>query len=221
VSLSGPDPDAREATRLVLGHVLDQLLRLLHPVMPFVTEELWTALTGGESVVLVQWPAVGDGHARTDPEATALIESLMRLVTTVRRFRADQGWQPSRQVPAALTGIGATPLAAHEAAIRRLLRLSEPGDGFAVTATVQAEGVTVELGTSGGIDLAAERRRLAKDLAAAQADAEVTERKLATRSFVERAPAEVVARSRERLAATQSQIAMLTARLTELADAAH
>jgi len=219
VTLTGPDPDAAEATRQVLGHVLDQLLRLLHPVMPFVTEELWTALTGGQSIMVAQWPATGDGQIGSDPEAESLIESLMRLVTAVRRFRADQGLRPSRQVPAALTGIEATRLAAHEAAIRRLLRLSEPGGGFAVSATVQAERITVELDTSGGIDLVAERRRLAKDLAAAQADAEVTERKLAARSFVERAPAEVVARSRERLAAARSEIARITERLAELADA--
>jgi valyl-tRNA synthetase len=221
VTLTGPDLDAAEATRLVLGHVLEQVLRLLHPVMPFVTEELWIALTRGESIVRAQWPGADAGHAGGDPAAVSEIESLMRLVTEVRRFRADQGLRPSREVPAALTGIGATPLAAHEAAIRRLLRLGEPGDGFAVSATVQAEGVTVELGTSGGIDVAAERRRLAKDLAAAQADAEATERKLGTRSFVERAPADVVAKSRERLANARSEIARLTDRLAELADAGH
>ena len=79
--------------------------------------------------------------------------------------------------------------------------------------------MTVELDTAATIDVAAERRRLEKDLAAAQADAAATERKLATPSFVERAPAAVVAKSRDRLAAAQAEIARLTGRLEALPPA--
>jgi valyl-tRNA synthetase len=221
-SLGGGDPDAAAATRAVLGHVLDQLLRLIHPVMPFVTDELWTALTGGDSVMVAPWPA-GRGAAhgtqpaqQRDPAAEAEIESLMRLVTQVRRFRSDQGLRASQPVPAVLAGIGATPLAGREASIRSLLRLAMPGEAFAPTASVQAEGVTVQLDTATAIDVGAERRRLEKDLSAARADAAATERKLATPSFVGRAPEAVVARSRERLAAAQAEIARLEQRLTAL-----
>jgi valyl-tRNA synthetase len=223
-ALNGPDPDAAARTRQVLGYVLDQLLRLIHPVMPFVTEELWTALTGGESVLIARWPgAVAPGAAAgsvglpaRDEAAEAEIGALMRLVTAVRRFRADQGLRPGQRVPAVLGGISGTPLAGHEAAIRSLLRLTEPADGFSPNASVQAEGVTVRLDTSGGIDVAAERRRLDKDLAAARADATAAGAKLASPSFVERAPAEVVARSRARLAAAEAEIASLESRLAQL-----
>jgi len=216
--LSGGDPDAAAATRAVLGHVLDQLLRLIHPVMPFVTDELWTVLTGGDSVMVAPWPASGGGQPaqQRDPAAEAEIESLMRLVTQVRRFRSDQGLRPSQPVPAVLAGIGATPLAGHEASIRSLLRLAMPGEAFAPTASVQADGVTVQLDTAAAIDVGAERRRLEKDLSAARADAAATERKLATPAFVERAPEAVVARSRERLAAAQAEIARLEQRLAAL-----
>jgi valyl-tRNA synthetase len=227
VPLSGDDPAAAATTRAVLGHTLDRLLRLIHPVMPFITDELWTHLTGGDSVMVAAWPgalapgAREAGHAlaaepQRDPAAEAEIEALMRLVTQVRRFRSDQGLRPAQPVPAVLAGIGGTPLAGHEAGIRSLLRLAAPGADFAPTASVQAEGITVQLDTAAAIDIGAERRRLEKDLSAARADAAATERRLATGSFVERAPEAVVARSRDRLAAAQAEIASLEERLAAL-----
>ncbi|MGH3157862.1 MAG: valine--tRNA ligase, partial [Streptosporangiaceae bacterium] len=121
------DEEAADRTRAVLGYVLDRLLRLLHPLVPFLTEELWTALTGGDTVVVAPWPgalagqqvAVPDGPPPTSSAlytaAEAEIDSLIRLVTQVRRFRSDQGLRPGQRVPAALTDIEQTPLAAHEA----------------------------------------------------------------------------------------------------------
>ena len=220
--LSGQDAAAAEATRRVLGEVLDRLLRLIHPVLPFVTEELWTALTGGDSIVVARWPGQVAGGARAlaplpaDPAAQAEIEALMRLVTEVRRFRSDQGLRPGQQVPAALSGLAASGLAEHEGRIRSLLRLTEPPEAFSPTATVHWGEVTVELDTAATIDVAAERKRLAKDLATARADIDAAERKLASPSFVERAPAEIVARSRERLAAAQDEARRLTERLAAL-----
>ncbi len=250
-ALAGPDARAATAARLVLGHVLDQLLRLIHPVMPFVTEELWTALTGGESVVIARWPGqqaaaadapghpVSGGEADAgaaaadaaaaggetaaanpvpgaDPAAEAEIGALMRLVTQVRRFRSDQGLRPAQPVPATLTGISATPLAGHEAAIRSLLRLTPPGPAFTPTASVQAEDVTIQLDTAAGIDVAAERRRLEKDLTAARTDKQAAETKLASQSFVSKAPSAVVTKNRARLAAAQTEITRLTERLAAL-----
>jgi valyl-tRNA synthetase len=227
VPLAGDDAAAAARTRAVLGHALDRLLRLIHPVMPFVTDELWTHLTGGDSVMVAPWPGVaapgireaGGGSAadlERDLAAEAEIEALMRLVTQVRRFRSDQGLRPTQPVPAVLSGIEATPLARHEAGIRSLLRLAEPGADFAPTASVQAEAITVQLDTAAAIDIGAERRRLEKDLSAARADAAATERRLANPSFVQKAPEEVVARSRDRLAAAQEEIASLEERLAAL-----
>jgi valyl-tRNA synthetase len=119
-------------------------------------------------------------------------------------------------VPAALTGLAGSSLAAHEGSIRALLRLSEPGPRFHPTASVVAENVTVELDTAGVIDVAAERRRMEKDLAAARAEADQAQRKLANDSFVARAPADVVAKTRDRLETAQADIARLTDRLAAL-----
>jgi valyl-tRNA synthetase len=217
--------EAAAATREVLGYVLDRLLKLLHPVMPFVTEELWTALTGGDTLMVAPWPGqrpagVSDGAAPfRDPAAEAEIGSLMRLVTEVRRFRSDQGLRPGQQVPAVLAGIGDSRLAPHETSVRSLLRLTAPGDGFTATASVLAEGVTVELDTAAGIDVAAERRRMDKDLAAARKEADQAERKLANESFLAKAPADVVAKTRERLDAARADIERITGRLAALPGA--
>jgi valyl-tRNA synthetase len=119
-------------------------------------------------------------------------------------------------VAAALTGIEATPLAGHEASIRVLLRLTRPAGGFVPTASVQAEGVTIELDTAGAIDVAAERRRLEKDLAAAAAEAERASGKLGTPSFINKAPPQVVEKTRQRLTAAQEELSRLEARLAAL-----
>jgi valyl-tRNA synthetase len=212
VPLAGDDPQAAETTRRVLGFVLDQLLRLLHPVMPFVTEELWTALTGDESVMVAPWPS----FSHPDPAAEAEISSLMRLVTEVRRFRSDQGLRPGQRVAARLVGIQATPLAGHEERIRSLLRLNPPGDSFAASASLAAEGITAELDVAGVVDLAAERRRLEKDLAAARSEADQAARKLDNADFTAKAPAAVVDKTRQRLEAARADIARLEQRLAAI-----
>jgi valyl-tRNA synthetase len=212
VPLTSDDETAAATTRQVLGFVLDQLLRLLHPVMPFVTDELWTALTGEESVMVASWPRFD----YSDPAAEAEISSLMRLVTEVRRFRSDQGLRPGQRVAARLVGIQGTPLAGHEEQIRVLLRLGPPADGFTPSASLAAEGIVVELDVAGAVDVAAERRRLERDLTAARSEAEQATRKLSNAEFTAKAPAEVVARTRQRLDAAQADIARLEQRLAAL-----
>jgi valyl-tRNA synthetase len=214
--------NAADRTKNVLGFVLDQMLRLLHPVMPFVTDELWTALTGQDSVMMAAWPT----FAGDDKAAETEIASLMRLVTEIRRFRADQGLRPGQRVPARLTGIVATPLADHEASIRSLLRLTDPAaaadpaaatDAFNASASLTAEDVTVELDLAGTVDVAAERARMEKDLAVARKEAAQMAAKLGNSGFTDKAPADVVAKSRRRQADAEADIARLEARLASLA----
>ena len=212
VPLTSGGQTAAETTRQVLGFVLDHLLRLLHPVMPFVTEELWTALTGEESVMVAAWPAYSFRDARAEAE----ISSVMRLVTEIRRFRSDQGLRPGQRVAARLAGIEGTPLAAHEEQIRALLRLNPPADGFTTSASLEVEGITVELDVAGVIDVAAERRRMEKDLAAARSEAEQAARKLDNADFTAKAPAAVVDKTRQRLEAAHADIARIEQRLAVL-----
>jgi valyl-tRNA synthetase len=226
------DTAQADSTRKVLGFVLDQMLRLLHPVMPFVTDELWSALTGEDSVMMAPWP----DFEFTDAVAEAEIGSLMRLVTEVRQFRSGQGLRPGQRVPARLAGIEATPLAAHEESIRALLRLTVPEhtgpehtgpahtgpahtgpeDGFRASAALLTEGVTVQLDLAGTVDVEAERKRLEKDLAAARKEAQSMTAKLGNEGFTAKAPAGIIEKSRARLAAAEADIARLESRLAAL-----
>ncbi|MCX4860241.1 valine--tRNA ligase [Streptomyces canus] len=196
----------------VLGEVLDVTLRLLHPVIPFVTDALWTTLTGGESLVIGEWPA--DSGFR-DKDAELEIELVQRVVTEVRRFRKDQGLKDGQKVPARLE-LDSTALAPHEAAIRQLLRLQPEGEGFAATATLPVAGAMVALDLSGTIDVAAERKRLAKDLAAAEKEKAQANAKLGNEAFLAKAPDNVVDKIRGRLAKADEDIARIKAQLDGL-----
>ncbi|MFF3750248.1 valine--tRNA ligase [Streptomyces sp. NPDC002018] len=196
----------------VLGEVLDVMLRLLHPVVPFVTETLWTTLTGKESVVIADWPV--DSGFR-DPEAEREIGHLQQVITEVRRFRADQGLQPGQKVPARLD-LSGTSLAAHEAAIRQLLRLQPEGESFHATATLPVAGARVALDLSGTIDVEAERKRLTKDLGAAQKEKAQAEAKLGNEAFLAKAPDQVVEKIRVRLSKAEADIERITAQVAAL-----
>ncbi|MFE1962718.1 valine--tRNA ligase [Streptomyces sp. NPDC059479] len=196
----------------VLGEVLDVMLRLLHPVVPFVTETLWTTLTGKESLVIADWPA--DSGFR-DAEAEREIGHLQQVITEVRRFRADQGLQPGQKVPARLD-LSGTALAAHEAAIRQLLRLQPEGESFHATATLPVAGARVVLDLSGAIDVEAERKRLTKDLGAAEKEKAQAEAKLGNEAFLAKAPDQVVEKIRARLAKAETDIERITAQVAAL-----
>ncbi|MFC6084879.1 valine--tRNA ligase [Sphaerisporangium aureirubrum] len=202
-----------DRTRVVLGHVLDALLRLLHPLMPFVTEELWRALTVQPSVMVASWPAVDQRYA--DPGAEREILAVQELVTEVRRFRSDQGLKPGQRVAARLS-LDGTGLGAHEGAIRTLLRLDEPDPAFSATARLAVGTATVELDTAGTIDVAAERKRLDKDLAAARKEAAQVAAKLANEQFMAKAPDDVVTKVRARATQADADIARLEAQLAAL-----
>jgi valyl-tRNA synthetase len=202
-------------TRRVLGHVLDTLLRLLHPVIPFVTEELRTALNpGGGSIVVSAWPTADDRY--TDTGAEAELAALQRVVTEVRRFRSDQGLRPAQRVAARLDGLTGAGLAAHEPLIRFLARLDESVEFSATAKLAVAGGVTVELDTRGSIDVAAERARLTKDRAAAEKEVAQCRAKLGNAAFVEKAPVAVVEKIKERLATAGSDLDRINAQLAAL-----
>jgi valyl-tRNA synthetase len=209
--------EAAERTRRVLGEVLDRLLRLLHPIIPFATDELWTALTGGDSVVVAEWPAADP--TRRDQAAEVELTMLQRVVTEIRRFRSDQGLRPAQRVATRLAGLAEAGIADHEPLVRALARLDAPAGGFAATATLTVTGgVTVALDTRGTIDVAAERARLAKDLAAAEKEAAQCRAKLGNQGFVAKAPDQVVAKTKERLAAAEAELARIAAALDALPE---
>ncbi|HQE15779.1 MAG TPA: valine--tRNA ligase [Mycobacterium sp.] len=202
-------------TTAVLAAALDTLLTLLHPVMPFVTEVLWKQLTGGESLVIARWPQASG--ISLDSAVAQRIADLQKLVTEVRRFRSDQGLADRQKVPARLAGLAEAGLGAHVDAVSALAWLSDPADGFSPTAQVEVRlssgTVAVELDTSGTVDVAAERRRLEKDLAAAQKELATTTAKLGNDAFLAKAPGDVVDKIRDRQKLAAEEVERISARL--------
>ncbi|KAA0925911.1 MULTISPECIES: valine--tRNA ligase [unclassified Rhodococcus (in: high G+C Gram-positive bacteria)] len=205
-------------TRGVLGNVLDALLRLLHPVIPFVTETLWKVLTGGESLVIAAWPTASTDSL--DSVAAQRIEDMQRLITEIRRFRSDQGLKPSQKVAARIVGVSESDLDGQISAVTALARLTEPAEDFAATASVEVRlskaTVVVELDTSGTVDLVAERARLVKDLAAAEKELAQTTGKLGNEAFLAKAPDAVVDKIRTRQTIAGEEIVRITARLESM-----
>jgi valyl-tRNA synthetase len=216
------------ATRRVLGYVLDVLLRLWHPLIPFVTEELWTTLTGRETVVLAAWPTgvVTGGAAplvdvaSVDRPAEALITQLQAVVTEVRRFRAEQGLRPAQRVPARIDGLATGELGPFEDQIRSLARLQLPAEGFHETAAVvvghSGRAVRVAVDLSGTIDVGKERARLTKAFDVALNEIVLAEAKLADGAFIAKAPPPVVDKIRARLHDAQAEAERLRGQLDAL-----
>jgi valyl-tRNA synthetase len=198
------------STQRVLGHVLDQLFRLLHPVMPFITEELWTTFTGGQTLMSAQWPVADVSHL--DKSAESVVTQLQAVITEVRRFRNDQGIKPSQKIPGRF--IAPSDVAQYSSAMAFLLKL-EIKD-FTPSASVEIGAIKCELDLSGAVDVVAERARLEKDLAAAKKDLATAEVKLNNEGFMAKAPENVVVEIRERQAATTADIERITAQLAAL-----
>jgi valyl-tRNA synthetase len=202
-----------EASKRVLGHVLDQLFRLMHPVMPFITEQMWTTLTGGESLVVAQWPVANAAHV--DKKAENLIGQLQEIITEVRRFRNDQGIKSSLKIPGRITAKG--DIAQYASAVAFVVRM-ELGD-ITPSAKCEAAGVTIEFDLTGSVDVVAERARLEKDLVTATKDKQTAEIKLNNQGFMAKAPEDVVVEIRERLEKTTADIARITSALAALPQA--
>ena len=207
------DETKSDGIRRVIGEVLDVLLRLLHPVMPFVTEELWCSLTGEESLVIANWP-LGQGQFIKNPFAVDQITRVQALVGEIRRFRSDQGVATSKKIPATLSGLGdAEALVGH---IRSLARLTEPESGFVSSAQLEFDGVTIDIDLHGTVDIAAETARLNKDLNTVEKEIADAEGKLENADFVNKAPGAVVEKIKNRLTSAQQDKERIIRQLADL-----
>ncbi|HEV2567709.1 valine--tRNA ligase [Sphingomonas sp.] len=212
-----PAPGSVDETRQVAGWVLDQILVMLHPFMPFITEELWHAL--GErpyDLIVAKWP-IADARA-IDPEAAKEIDWLIRLVSEVRTARTELNVPPGARVPfsvADASGETERRLAAHAAAIARLARI-EPSATPGGQAQIIVDEATYALQLGDVIDLEAERARLAKAIAAAEKERDSLAGRLGNPSFVERAKLEAVEKARADHADKAAEAERLTAALKRL-----
>ena len=201
-----------EKSKRVLGEVLDQLFRLMHPVMPFITEQMWCTLTNGNSLMISDWPT--SNLSTQDHDAVKLVEQMQEIITEIRRFRNDQGIKSTAKVAAKFSGLSKVGLEDYESAIRHVVKCEAAGNNF--TAKTQIGDVLIEFDLTGAVDLVAERARLSKDLQTAQKDRDTAKIKLDNEGFMAKAPMEVVTEIRERLAQTSADIERITALLEKL-----
>ncbi|MDP9352796.1 MAG: valine--tRNA ligase [Chloroflexota bacterium] len=219
VALADDGPAAR-AARQTLAYTLERCLRLLHPFMPYVTEELWQYLPhSAEALITAPWPS----SEERDPRAEQEYGLLMELVRTVRNARSESNVPPSRLVSALLSaGPHTGVLQEQSSLLARLARINpkelwiEPRisapPAQAVSLVVGA--VQMYLPLAGLVDLEEERKRLEGEIAVALAEAERARALLDNPQFAERAPAQVVDRERARLASAEERAALLRERLS-------
>ncbi|MFT3977175.1 MAG: valine--tRNA ligase, partial [Sphingomonas bacterium] len=186
-----------DETRAVAGWVLDQVLVVLHPFMPFITEELWHALAPrAHELIVAQWP-MADARA-IDPAAAAEVDWLIRLIGEVRSSRTELNVPPGARLSYAVADAGAETgarLERNAATIARLARI-ELGAVSGGSAQVVVDEATYRLGLGDVIDLDAERARLAKAIAGAEKERDSLAARLGNPSFVERARPEAVEKAR-------------------------
>ena len=202
-----------DRSRRVLGHVLDQLLRLMHPSMPFITETIWCELTGGESLVIANWPAVS--KAAPDVAADKVVGDMQVLITEIRRFRSEQGIKTSAKISAQISGLSGD-LLNYEDAIRFLVRLDKPASDFKESARIEIGQFSIAFDLRGAIDVKAERARLSKDLENIKKDLQSAVVKLENENFMAKAPMEVVNEIRERMEFCESEITRINTLLAAL-----
>ncbi len=222
----GTDEAAKAETRAMTAWTLDQTLKLMHPVMPFITEELWDKLAdegaarSEATLIGAAWPEVPDSFI--DTAAQGEIGWLVDLVTEVRQLRAEMNIAPSVKPPLSFVAPDATTaerIARHRDLIVTLARVSEVATVHAApegAVTFVSGGATAALSLAGLIDLEAERARLNKEIAAFESDIGHFNKKLGNPNFVARAAPEVVEEQREKLAEAEAGRVRLQAALARL-----
>jgi valyl-tRNA synthetase len=218
-TFSGGEPAAQAEVRATTAWVLGELVHLLHPIAPFVTEELWQHVTAGKAGALVtrRWPSYAP--ALIDRAAIAEMEGVVALISSIRGARSEMNVPAAAQLVAYLNLDRAVAERAlrHEEQIRRLARLQalrprpETTGAAGQMLQVVVDGGTVFLDLAGTVDLAKERARLAKEIAQLEGELEKIERKLANPQFIAKAKPEVVEEQRERAAEARAALARLRA----------
>lgn len=213
--LEAAKPELREgntATKAVLARALTDILKLLHPLVPFITSELYEALGHTEQLGWASWPQVDKGLLNTDAERD--FERLQHAVTGVRNLRAEANVPPSQEISVAVSGVGAETLRANPAVFKALTRanvLNTPVEGASLLQVVPELELTLPL--TGLIDLGEWRTRQEKRLQELRGNRDKSAKKLTNAKFVQNAPAEVVEEEKRRLSEAEVLIEGLEASL--------
>jgi len=241
--LYGNDPERKRVAQYVLWYTLEQLLRLLHPFMPFITEEIWQALpkagarseergTGKfeprtsnlepASIMLADYPEFSE--SRSFPDDAADMEKVMAVISAIRNIRGEMEVPPSKEIAVILScgGEESLNLMKHnEGSVIALARVSDLAMGVGIAkpedASIQVAGdVQVYVPLKGLVDAEAEIQRLLKEIAKIDKEIELFSKKLENPSFVDRAPADIVAKEREKLAEVTAKKTVLEESLEKI-----
>ncbi|MFJ8458285.1 MULTISPECIES: valine--tRNA ligase [Lysinibacillus] len=221
--LNGEDEAAKKTTRSILAYVLDQTMRLLHPLMPFITEEIWQHLPHeGESITVAAWPTVrADLHFTEEADNMKL---LMDIIRSVRNIRAEVNTPMSKKVPlyiSAKDAVTVTVLEANKAYLEKFcnpesLTIGESLEAPSQSMTAVVTGAELFLPLVGLINLEEEIARLEKELEKWAKEVKLVTGKLSNEKFVSKAPEALVNAEREKLADYESKHAIVLKRLEEL-----
>jgi valyl-tRNA synthetase len=219
----------------VLAHVFETVLKLLHPVIPFITEELWSHLPGRSAPLLATaaWPVADQSWV--DPDAEAAFAQVQALVSAVRSVRAEYGVHPSRTLRAVVHPAGALAARAFQAERRTIERLAklasltldgetpdplgpatQPQPASAGAHAVLPDGSTVFVSLADAIDVRKECERLGRELQRLERQLQTQAARLANPEFLTRAPAEVIERERAKERSWREQRDALAAKLRDL-----
>lgn len=223
LSLYGEDQAAKKKTQSVLAYVLDRTMRLIHPFMPFISEEIWQHLPHeGETVMLASWPTYDEAFENT--EAVTEMNLLMDVIRAVRNIRAEVNVPMSKKVELQLKPVSgqiASIIDRNADYIRRFCNTSEYQSSLALEApdkamTAVVTGVEMYLPLAGLIDIAQEITRLEKEIQHLNSEVERVEKKLNNPGFVSKAPEKVIEEERAKLADYSDKRSKVIARIEEL-----
>lgn len=212
---------ARSASQYVLWYVFRNTMQLLHPYMPFITEEIWQKLPGaGESIMVAQWPVE---TGLRDHNIEKNMELLMDVVTEIRTIRSEKQVAPGRKITAILQADSETQVILKQNGdyLKTLsglenLEIVEPGAKFEQSISAVTNGVEIHLPLADLVDLAEEVNRIEKELATAHQELERAQKKLNNPGFVNQAPPAVVEKEREKVATYVDTVQKLTKLLQEI-----
>ncbi|MYL58086.1 valine--tRNA ligase [Virgibacillus halodenitrificans] len=221
--LYGEDEAKKTTTRSVLAYVLDQTMRMLHPYMPFITEEIWQKLPHkGESITVAKWPKVREEFH--DEEASKVMKLLVSIIKSVRNIRAEVDTPMSKQIKLIIQAESQSIMDALESNREYLQRFCNPSE-LVIATNVEAPekamsavitGAELFLPLEGLIDFDKEIERLEKELAKWTKEVERVQKKLSNKGFVSKAPEAVVEEERQKEKDYLEKQAKVTARLNEL-----
>ena len=217
--LNGDDEEAKSTAKAVLVYVMSNTLKLLHPFMPFITEEIWQTLPhDGESIMISDWPKFDEALAFTAEETE--MQRIMDAIKAIRNRRAEMNVPPSRKAHLNIVTAHKDTFASAKQFFVKLASASDItlGDEFSAEGNVSVitADATIYLPMAELVDLDAERKRLGKELENAKKEIEMFTKKLSNEGFLAKAPAAVVEGERAKLAKATEKVAMLESELAKL-----